>query len=177
MNDFAEDRCSSAIVPFAQQDMVHTVINGIAPDLEADLGELLRATLEKFVSELTEKKLLKESDAPEINKVKATLVESGLNAFENMKQETAFDPRTDDDRFDAERGTRSDCGNVGQHHLLQRENFLFDGNGRRTDRCAPDHEKRRSCLGQAEELLQSRYQSPALIGQKISPEISGFGVK
>jgi hypothetical protein len=92
MNDFAEDRCSSAIVPFAQQDMVHTVINGIAPDLEADLGELLRATLEKFVSELTEKKLLKESDAPEINKVKATLVESGLNAFENMKQERHLTP-------------------------------------------------------------------------------------
>jgi hypothetical protein len=92
MNDFAEDRCSSAIVPFAQQDMVHTVINGIAPDLEADLGELLRATLEKFVSELTEKKLLKESDAPEINKLKATLVESGLNAFDNMKQERHLTP-------------------------------------------------------------------------------------
>ncbi|MGB9343195.1 hypothetical protein [Trichococcus sp.] len=92
MNDFAEDRCSSAIVPFAQQDMVHTVINGIAPDLEADLGELLRATLEKLISELTEKKLLKESDAPEINKLKATLVESGLNAFENMKQERHLTP-------------------------------------------------------------------------------------
>ena len=92
LNDFAEDRCSSAIVPFAQQDMVHTVINGIAPDLEADLGELLRATLEKLISELTEKKLLNESDAPEINKLKATLIESGLNAFDNMKQERHLTP-------------------------------------------------------------------------------------
>lgn len=91
-NEDSEGKCSSAIVPFAQQEMVHLLINGIAPDLQADLEQIIQLSFDTFIKELVAKQLLKKTKMEEIDKVKSDIKDSLMETFDDVKKQRFTEP-------------------------------------------------------------------------------------
>jgi len=91
-NEDSEGKCSSAIVPFAQQEMVHLLINGIAPDLQSDLEQIIQLSFDTFIKELVAKQLLKKIKMEEIDKVKSDIKDSLMETFDDVKKQRFTEP-------------------------------------------------------------------------------------
>ena len=91
-NEDVEGKCSSAIVPFAQQDMVHLLINGIATDLQNDLAEIIKVSFDTFIKEASTKQLFKKSKTDEINKIRSDVEASIFDAFDDVKKQRYTEP-------------------------------------------------------------------------------------